>query len=112
MLAGLNKLEVGAICETYGCQKEARYSIGNKDGGFVASFNLCEECLRDIITDIKALGLIDIKQEQQEQQEEEEENITAYTNRELRELLQSKGVTEGYTDKTTKADLIDLLERS
>ena len=48
--AGITAYNYNSICDIYGCSNMARVSLGIKDYGPGTKYNICNECLEDIVS--------------------------------------------------------------
>ena len=63
--AGITAYNYNSICDIYGCSNMARVSLGIKDYGPGTKYNICNECLEDIVADAH-LSLVTAREDVQE----------------------------------------------
>ena len=53
-VAQIHKFPFGLPCDTFSCVKPAKWQIGRPDGPLSVNHKLCDDCLRDILSNIPA----------------------------------------------------------
>lgn len=114
---GIHEPRFGGRCEVYGCNNSAYMVISNKDQIRGTSYNMCEDCLKELGSEIsKVLGVEDSTQiplesnltpSNLEENISEDINIEKMNKEQLLEICKDRGIE--VQSKIKKDELVELI---